>query len=369
MWPDLGGQSQAGEGQIVGVLDTGIWPEHPMLRDTGMPKPAGGPWACQFGDGTDPVLGAPFTCNNKLIGAYAFLDTNLAINGGAPGEYCDNTTDECSARDSDGHGTHTSTTAAGDRVAHANLLGVDRGPISGIAPGASVIMYRVCLVNGCYSSDSVAAVQQAIEDGVDVINFSIGGGANPYSDPVELAFLDAYAANINVNASAGNDGPGNATAEHARTVGHHRRRADVRPRVPVAARPHRGRRLAVQQDRERPSPRASPTSAVVLASNVAHYRDALCQDTVPGELGPQQGRRLRARGERPRRQGLQRAAGRGGGHDPLQPDPERRRDGQPLVAGDPPRRPERRAARLPDHAHRHHGDLGGRARRRSCAAT
>ncbi len=277
---DLGGQSQAGEGQIVGVLDTGIWPEHPMLRDTGMPKPAGGPWACQFGDGTDPVLGAPFTCNNKLIGAYAFLDTNLAINGGAPGEYCDNTTDECSARDSDGHGTHTSTTAAGDRVAHANLLGVDRGPISGIAPGASVIMYRVCLVNGCYSSDSVAAVQQAIEDGVDVINFSIGGGANPYSDPVELAFLDAYAANINVNASAGNDGPGNATAEHAgpwvTTVG-----------ALTSDRAFQSRLVLTADDGSQFSKTGATITQgvtdkrVVLASNVAHYRDALCQEPFP----------------------------------------------------------------------------------------
>ena len=94
------------------------------------------------------------------------------------------------------------------------LLGVDRGPASGIAPGAEVIMYRVCIQDSCYQSDSVAAVQQAIMDNVDVINFSIGGGANPYSDPVELAFLDAYASGIAVNASAGNSGPGAATAEH-----------------------------------------------------------------------------------------------------------------------------------------------------------
>jgi hypothetical protein len=75
-------------------------------------------------------------------------------------------------------------------------------------------MYRVCIQDSCYESDSVDAVQQAIEDDVDVINFSIGGGADPYSDPVELAFLDAYASGIAVNASAGNSGPGAATAEH-----------------------------------------------------------------------------------------------------------------------------------------------------------
>ena len=84
----------------------------------------------------------------------------------------------------------------------------------GIAPGARVIEYRVCLSAGCFSSDSVAAVQQAILDGVNVINFSISGGANPYSDPVELAFLDATNAGISVNASAGNSGPGSGTSDH-----------------------------------------------------------------------------------------------------------------------------------------------------------
>ena len=77
-----------------------------------------------------------------------------------------------------------------------------------------MIAYRVCLDQGCFNSDSVAAVEQAVLDGVDVINFSISGGADPYSDAVELAFLDAYAAGIDVNASAGNSGPGPATADH-----------------------------------------------------------------------------------------------------------------------------------------------------------
>ncbi len=120
----------------------------------------------------------------------------------------------CSARDADGHGTHTASTAAGSPVASAPLFGIERGPINGIAPGAHVIMYRVCLDQGCFQSDSVAAIEQAILDGVDVINFSIGGGASPFSDPVELAFLEAYAAGITVNASAGNAGPGAGTADH-----------------------------------------------------------------------------------------------------------------------------------------------------------
>ncbi len=209
VWPSLGGRDKAGVGVIVGVIDSGIWPEHPMLVDNGIPKPAGGPWACDFGDGGDPA----FTCNDKLVGAYAFLDTYAALNEIGTEDFC--SAGECSARDSDGHGTHTATTAAGSYVSSAPIFGVDRGPVSGIAPGASIIAYRALGPGGGYTSDLLAAVQQAIVDGVDVINYSISGSASVYSDAVELAFLDAYAAGVAVNASAGNDGPGASTANHA----------------------------------------------------------------------------------------------------------------------------------------------------------
>jgi hypothetical protein len=213
VWGRVGGPANAGKGQIVGVLDTGIWPEHPSFADTGLPAPPG-TYGCQFGNGLDPALGAPFACNNKLIGAYAFLQTYLSVQDALPGEFCNNTTNVCSPRDSEGHGTHTSSTAAGNVLKSAKVFGVERGPISGVAPGAYVIMYRVCAEAGCFNSDSVNAVNQAILDGVDVINFSISGGANPYTDPVDLAFLDAFNAGINVNTSAGNSGPGAATAAH-----------------------------------------------------------------------------------------------------------------------------------------------------------
>lgn len=211
VWSSLGGEAKAGQGVKVGVLDTGIWPEHPMLADPGIPNPGGGPYDCDFGTSGD-ANDAAFVCNDKLIGAYAFLGTNILVNGYDTDEYC--TASGCTARDADGHGTHTSTTAAGSPVDHAVLNGTDYGHISGIAPGASVIMYRVCDLDGCYSSDSMDAVEQAITDDVDVINFSISGGADAYSDGVELAFLDAYAAGILVNASAGNAGPGAATTDH-----------------------------------------------------------------------------------------------------------------------------------------------------------
>jgi len=215
VWPSLGGSSLAGSNVTVGVIDTGVWPEHPMVAPGSLPAPAGGLKGCQFGDGSDAAhLGAPFACNNKLIGAYAFTDTYMANVGAGANEFCNNTTHTCSPRDSEGHGTHTLTTAAGDCVASAVLYGVNRGPVCGIAPGAHVIVYRVCLAQGCFGSDSVAAVAQAIADGVDVINFSISGGANPYTDPVELAFLDAFNAGISVNASAGNSGPSGGTVDH-----------------------------------------------------------------------------------------------------------------------------------------------------------
>ncbi len=215
VWPSIGGSKKAGSNVVVGVIDTGVWPEHPMLSAAGVSAPAGGLKGCHFGDGTDVAhLGPTFACNNKLIGAYAFTNTYMAAVGSDGQEFCNDTTGACSPRDSEGHGTHTTTTAAGDCVTSAVIYGVQRGPVCGIAPGAHVEMFRVCLSQGCFGSDSVAAIGQAITDGVNVINFSISGGATPYSDAVELAFLDATNAGISVNASAGNSGPGAGTSEH-----------------------------------------------------------------------------------------------------------------------------------------------------------
>ena len=216
VWPSLGGEAHAGQGVVIGLLDSGVWPESPFFADSsGLPAPTARP-ACQFGDGSDAAhLGPAFSCNNKLIGAYAFTHTYLVAHGSdGAAEFCNQAAVVCSARDSEGHGTHTASTAAGDLVPSAPMYGVDRGPVSGMAPGAWVIEYRVCLSAGCFSSDSVAAVQQAIHDGVNVLSFSISGGANPYTDAVELAFLDAFNAGITVSASAGNSGPGSATTDH-----------------------------------------------------------------------------------------------------------------------------------------------------------
>ena len=222
MWDALGGQESAGEGVIVGILDSGIWPEHPSVAD---PDPLGnafpapptvpgsngiinGPRStCDFGDTAFNTDDDAFACNNKLIGAYDFTDTYKAVIGLIPTEFD-------SARDSNGHGSHTMTTAAGNAGVAAELLGVDRGTVSGIAPRAHVISYKTCGAQGCFSSDNVAAVEQAILDNVDVINYSISGGSDPYNDVVELAFSRAYENGVFVAASAGNSGPTADTVAH-----------------------------------------------------------------------------------------------------------------------------------------------------------
>lgn len=211
-WAALGGQSNAGEGVVVGILDSGVWPENPAFSDpdpSGKPYPAphGGPYACDFGNTAWNPNDAPFTCNNKLIGAYKFLDTYRLVIGQTPNEFN-------SARDDDGHGTHTASTAAGNGGVTVSLLGRDLGLISGIAPRAHIIAYKVCGQQGCFLSDSAAAIEQAIRDGVDVLNFSISGGANPYTDVVSQAFLQAYANGVFVAASAGNSGPTANTVNH-----------------------------------------------------------------------------------------------------------------------------------------------------------
>jgi subtilisin family serine protease len=210
LYPTLGGKSNAGKGVIVGVIDTGAWPEHPSFADLGNlntppAKADGTPRTCDFGDNPLTPATDVFVCNRKLIGGEKFLDTYDAVIG-------DDTYH--SARDSGGHGTHTATTSAGNVLATAPVLGVDRGPLNGIAPGAWVSVYKGLGPQGGFDSDLTAAVQQAVLDGVSVINYSISGGSTPFTDSTELAFLDAYAAGVFVSASAGNSGPGAATTDH-----------------------------------------------------------------------------------------------------------------------------------------------------------
>ena len=223
LWEAVGGQEVAGEGVVVGLIDSGIWPEHPSFSD---PDPSGKPYGeppfepghngvlggrstCDFGNTAWNPNDAPFPCNNKLIGAYRFQDTAEALDKLTADEFK-------SARDSDGHGTHTASTAAGNAGVEASILGTSFGTVSGIAPRAHIIMYRTAWgENGTsYFSDLTAAIEQATLDGVDALNYSIGGGAEPFNETPSLAFLAAYENGVFVSCSAGNSGPAPDTVEH-----------------------------------------------------------------------------------------------------------------------------------------------------------
>ncbi len=137
------------------------------------------------------------------MGARQELDTYRALVGADPDEYD-------SARDDDGHGTHTASTAAGNANVPASILGIDRRTVSGIAPRAQIIAYKGLGNLGGFGSDLAAAIDQAVLDGVDVINYSVGGGAS-LTGAEDIAYLFAADAGVFVATSAGNSGPGAGT--------------------------------------------------------------------------------------------------------------------------------------------------------------
>lgn len=198
-----------GEGVIVGIIDSGIWPENPSFADDGSYPDPGVKLdetdfpACDFGNTAHNPDDAPFTCNNKLIGARQVLDTYRGFIGAAEDEFD-------SARDDNGHGSHTASTAAGNARVKTEIFGRKTGTITGVAPRAHIIAYKALGNLGGFTSDLAAAIDQAVFDGVDVINYSIGGGAGGVGAD-EIAFLFAAGAGVHVATSAGNSGPNAAT--------------------------------------------------------------------------------------------------------------------------------------------------------------
>jgi subtilisin family serine protease len=229
LWDQVGGQDKAGEGIVIGIVDGGIWPEQDSFADhvdeNGNPSRAGSKLAydappaswkgiCQTGEGFSAG-----DCNNKLIGARYFKQPSQTLHW----------TEFLSARDSvagaeghGGHGDHTASTAGGNAHVTATTNGLALGKITGMAPRARIAAYKVCWtdgvtgLNGCATSNSVAAIEQAVKDGVNVINFSIGpnAGGGAFNEPTEVAFLGAAAAGVFVAASAGNSGPATAPVAH-----------------------------------------------------------------------------------------------------------------------------------------------------------
>ncbi|GMN24007.1 hypothetical protein TIFTF001_000354 [Ficus carica] len=172
---------------IVGVIDTGIWPELESFSDEGFgPPPKKWKGAC---DG-----GTNFTCNNKIIGARSYL------------EFPSNSE---SVRDDVGHGSHTASTAAGNHAKDVSFYGLAEGTARGGVPSARIAAYKVCEPDGCFSHSILAAFDDAIADGVDIITISIGHtGAEGFDlDTIAIGSFHAMVKGILTVNSAGNSGP------------------------------------------------------------------------------------------------------------------------------------------------------------------
>lgn len=196
-------RSRFGRGAIIGVLDTGVWPESPSFDDTGMP-PIPKKWKGKCEEGKEFNAS---NCNRKLIGARFFAKGHRVASSSnlPPGTYLK---EYASPRDSHGHGTHTSSTAGGGAVPTASVLGNGAGVARGMAPGAHIAVYKVCWFSGCYSSDILAAMDVAIRDGVDILSLSLGSFPIPlYDDTIAIGSFRAVEHGVTVVCSAGNNGP------------------------------------------------------------------------------------------------------------------------------------------------------------------
>ncbi|XP_071705258.1 subtilisin-like protease [Rutidosis leptorrhynchoides] len=175
LWKD----SNYGIGTIIGVLDTGITPNHPSFNDKGVPPPP-----IRWKGKCDVAM-----CNNKLIGLRSFVKGSSPI-------------------DEVGHGTHTSATAAGNFVGNASIFGNANGTAVGTAPFAHVAHYKVCDGTSCSASNIYAGMDSAIGDGVDVLSLSFGGGSVPFhEDALAISAFTAIQKGIFVTSSVGNLGP------------------------------------------------------------------------------------------------------------------------------------------------------------------
>ncbi|KAJ4746351.1 Subtilisin-like protease SDD1 [Rhynchospora pubera] len=193
----LWNQSNYGRGVIIGVLDTGIWPDHPSFSDNGMPPPPA-KWkgTCEFNK---------TQCNNKLIGARFIASPYQNSGYKLPmGPY-----------DDDGHGTHTASTAAGMFVENASINSLANGTASGIAPYAHLAIYKVCSTFGCTIANVLAGMDQAVEDGVDVLSLSLSGpAASFYRDGIAIGAMAAIEKGIFVSCAGGNRGPNPQSASN-----------------------------------------------------------------------------------------------------------------------------------------------------------
>ncbi|KAI5061514.1 hypothetical protein GOP47_0024019 [Adiantum capillus-veneris] len=200
-------KSKFGEDVIIGVMDTGVWPESESFSDQDFGTiPARWNGTCEVGSNF-----TRFNCNRKLIGARHFIKGYEAANGmlnvSSTGEFL-------SARDKEGHGTHTASTAGGNFVEGASIFGFAKGTAKGGAPRARLAVYKVCWPGGCYDADILAAFDAGIRDGVDVFSLSLGSGpplVDYFADAIAIGSFHAVSSGKVVVCSAGNDGPSPAS--------------------------------------------------------------------------------------------------------------------------------------------------------------
>ncbi|XP_017617564.1 subtilisin-like protease SBT1.9 [Gossypium arboreum] len=188
-----------GEDVIIGIVDSGIWPESESYSDEGMAQvPTRWKGKCESGTNFSSSF-----CNKKLIGARFY-------NKGLLSSHPKLTIPMNSPRDINGHGTHTSSIAAGNSAKGASYFGYASGTANGMAPRAHIAMYKVVWRYGTYTSDVLAAIDQAIQDGVDILSLSLGLSVDNNvldDDPIAVATFAAMEKGIFIAASAGNDGP------------------------------------------------------------------------------------------------------------------------------------------------------------------
>ncbi|MFK8051849.1 MAG: S8 family serine peptidase [Woeseiaceae bacterium] len=235
--PDRGlvsNEGLSGTDVVIAIIDSGITPESESFGDE---RAADSPRACRSSWGMNSLLGrwlctryrradavslfdppegwageceagdqfAETDCNNKLIGARFYSAGALALGEFDDGEFL-------SPRDADGHGTHIASTAAGNRV-RATLNGSEVATIRGIAPGARIAAYKACWLRPgatratCAISDLVQAIDDAVADGADIINYSIGNTEETVANADDVALLEATKAGVLTIVAAGNDGP------------------------------------------------------------------------------------------------------------------------------------------------------------------
>ncbi|KAJ0524930.1 putative cucumisin [Helianthus annuus] len=206
VWPTGGGFDRAGEDIVIGFVDSGIFPHHPSFQNT-ITEPYEPLSRYRGKCENDPDTKRSF-CNGKIVGAQHFAKA-ATVSGAFNPEI-----DFASPLDGDGHGSHTAAIAAGNNGVPVRVHGYEYGRASGMAPRARIAVYKALYrLFGGFVADVVAAIEQAVHDGVDILNLSVGPNSPPattrttFLNPFDAALLSAVKAGVFVAQAAGNGGP------------------------------------------------------------------------------------------------------------------------------------------------------------------